>query len=111
MKKVGFGRDNDPSVSGKVLVNLKSEFLRNWELANFLGFRIVSILVSFVFQQAELKRKFISETEQLFKLDDAINRRFGPQPSDNLINNNKNTSLIDISTQQMSNRQWRDDSK
>ncbi|CAI2355907.1 unnamed protein product [Caenorhabditis sp. 36 PRJEB53466] len=72
MKKVGFGRDDDPT-------------------------------------QAELKRKFISETEQLFKLDDAINRRYGPQPSDNLVSSNNNTSIIDISTQQMSSRQWRDD--
>ncbi|PIC21591.1 hypothetical protein B9Z55_026372 [Caenorhabditis nigoni] len=54
-----------------------------------------------------MKQKFISETEQLFKLDDAINRRYGPQPSDNLVNTN--TPIIDISTQQLTNKQWRDD--
>ncbi|UMM44284.1 hypothetical protein L5515_019457 [Caenorhabditis briggsae] len=57
--------------------------------------------------QAAMKRKFVSETEQLFKLDDAINRRYGPQPSDNLVNTN--TPIIDISTQQLTNKQWRDD--
>ncbi|EGT50411.1 hypothetical protein CAEBREN_15886 [Caenorhabditis brenneri] len=56
--------------------------------------------------QAAIKQKFISETEQLFKLDDAISRRYGPQPSDNLVNTN--TPIIDISTQQITNKQWRD---
>ncbi|KAF1749449.1 hypothetical protein GCK72_025917 [Caenorhabditis remanei] len=57
--------------------------------------------------QAAIKQKFISETEQLFKLDDAINRKYGPQPSDNLVNTH--SPIIDISTQQMTNKQWRDD--
>uniref|UniRef100_A0A1I7TLH8 Uncharacterized protein n=1 Tax=Caenorhabditis tropicalis TaxID=1561998 RepID=A0A1I7TLH8_9PELO len=57
--------------------------------------------------KAAIKQKFISETEQLFKLDEVINRRYGPQPSDNLVNTNN--PIIDISTQQMTNRQWRND--
>lgn len=58
-------------------------------------------------RDAEVETQAASETEQLFKLENDINRRYGPQPSDNLVNTH--SPIIDISTQQLTNKRWRDD--